>query len=198
MATRYEYYNTGHNVGLQIRGDWWVCQTFTPSIAHTITSVELMLYRLEGDSPGTVTVSIRATDVNGHPTGSDLASGTTDGDALPTSSGTWEEIAITTLIPYVLAVDTKYVIVVRALSGDADNLVVWRGVETGIYTGGKSYRSTDGGVTWADPYADIDLMFEEWGTVASELTGRLTVKETQLRYIDKYGTERYFEGSLVV
>ena len=84
-STLYENYNTGDDAALGIYGAIWAAQTFTVGAAgHTITSVKLLLYRY--GSPGTVTVSIRATDGNGHPTGSDLTSGTTDGNTLPTGS----------------------------------------------------------------------------------------------------------------
>ena len=82
----YEYYNTGDDSGQSVYGSNWYAQTFTPSIAHTITSVKLLLYR--SGSPGTVTVSIRATDGSGHPIGPDLCSGTTDGSTLPTATTT--------------------------------------------------------------------------------------------------------------
>jgi hypothetical protein len=102
-ASIYEYYNTGDTSVASIYGDIWDAQTFTPSVAHTITSVKLKLYRI-GNGPGTITVGIRATDVDGLPTGSDLCSGTTDGNSLPAPgsqtrlptgdwgySGTWDK-----------------------------------------------------------------------------------------------------------
>jgi len=98
----YEYYNTGDDSSQSVYGSNWYAQTFTSSIAHTITSVKLKLYRT--GSPGTVTVSIRATDGSGHPILPDLCSGTTDGNTLPTAtsqtrlptgdhsySGTWDK-----------------------------------------------------------------------------------------------------------
>jgi len=82
----YEYYNTGDDSSTNVYNITWYAQTFTPSVAHTITSVKLLLYRT--GSPGTVTVSIRATDGSGHPIGSDLCSGTTNGDTLPAATTT--------------------------------------------------------------------------------------------------------------
>jgi hypothetical protein len=61
-ATLYEYYNTGDDASLFLYGIYWKAQTFTPLAPHKITSVKLKLYKAIG-SPGTVTVSIRATDV---------------------------------------------------------------------------------------------------------------------------------------
>lgn len=61
-------------------GTLWMAQTFTATSTHTITSVRLKLYR-EG-TPGDITLSIRATDSNGLPSGPDLASGSLDGNLI--------------------------------------------------------------------------------------------------------------------
>lgn len=160
MATLYEYYNTGDIGSADIYGAVWRGQTFTPSTAHKITSVKLLLFR--SGSPGTVTVSIRATDVNGHPTGADLCSGTTDGNTLPTASPyEWREITLGA--GYDLVASTQYAIVVRATSGDASNILWWRvDSPSPTYAGGCSETSTDSGVTW-ESYTPWDFMFEDWG-----------------------------------
>ena len=123
MTTRYEYYNTGDDSFTTFFGATWKAQTFTSPIAHKITSVKLELYRV--GSPGTVTIGIRATNGDGHPTGGDLCSGTTDGDTLPTSaSPEWREINLGS--GYTLDADVKYAIVARAVSGNDVNVVGWR------------------------------------------------------------------------
>jgi len=43
-------------------GTTWFAQTFTPSVTHNITSVKIYLCRVAGGVPGTITVSIRATE----------------------------------------------------------------------------------------------------------------------------------------
>ncbi|GAH98076.1 unnamed protein product, partial [marine sediment metagenome] len=160
MSTRYEYYNTGDVGG---DGCWdikWVAQTFTPSIAHKITSVKLKLSKW--GSPGIITVSIRATNGSGHPNGADLCSGTTNGNTLPTGEPSeWREITLGA--GYDLSADTKYAIVVRALTGDGANFPIWR-VDNAAptYTGGCWERSVNSGGTWISN-AGIDFMFEEWG-----------------------------------
>lgn len=115
MSILYEHYNTGDDGQFLISSaDTWIAQTFTPSIAHTITSVKLLLFRGVGATPGTLTVHIKATDVSGHPTGDDLCSGTTDGDTLTTNSaGEWREITLGA--GALLGADTKYAII---LEGD--------------------------------------------------------------------------------
>jgi hypothetical protein len=160
VSTLYEYYNTGDDSVNNVFGIYWTAQTFTPAVAHKITSVKLLLYRL--GSPGTVTVSIRATDGSGHPTGGDLCSGTTDGNTLPTGSPyEWRE---TTLGDgYDLAASTKYAVVARAPGGDASNKVLWRrdGSDP-TYAGGNGEHSFDSGSSWLT-YTTRDYMFEEWG-----------------------------------
>ena len=160
-ASMYEHYNTGDDWHSAIGGSTWRAQTFTPSVAHTITSVKLMLYR--SGSPGTVTVSIRATS-GGLPTGSDLCSGTTNGDTLTTlASGEWREITLGS--GYSLSAGTQYAIVVRAPAATAGNLLFWRLDRTSPgYTGGESTGSSDSGSSWS-PISIADYMFEEWGNV---------------------------------
>jgi len=160
MAKLYEYYNTGDDHFDAIYGTTWKAQTFTPSRGHKITSVKLLLFRL--NSPGTLTVGIRATDVDGKPTGADLCSGTIDGDTLTTSTaGEWREITLGA--GYDLSGSTKYAIVVRATGGDGSNYVAIRDDETSpTYTSGNYLYSTDSGSGWNSDTGK-DFMFEDWG-----------------------------------
>jgi len=155
----YEYYNTGDDNHCWLYGTTWVAQTFTPSVAHTITSVKLKLFRV--GSPGTITVSIRATS-GGQPTGSDLCSGITTGDTLTTSAlGEWREITLGS--GYGLSAGTTYAIVVRATSGNSSNYVWWRvDSSSPTYGGGMYLLSSNSGSSWISG-ASYDLMFEEWG-----------------------------------
>ncbi|GAG73463.1 unnamed protein product, partial [marine sediment metagenome] len=103
---KYEYYNTGDDHSLSVGIDTWRAQTFTPTTKHKITSVKLKLYR-NSHTPDTVTVSIRATDVDGKPMGGDLCFGTTNGNTLTTdTAGEWREITIDD--GYTLLAGTKY------------------------------------------------------------------------------------------
>lgn len=160
MATLYEYYNTNDDYAVPFYGVVWLAQTFTPSTAHKITSVKIQLMRV--GFPGTITVGIRATDGNGHPTGGDLCSGTTNGNTLPTSSpGEWREITLGA--GYDLAASTKYAIVARAISGDSSNRVYWReDASSPTYAGGNNEESDDSGSSWTT-YLGEDFMFEDWG-----------------------------------
>jgi len=155
----YEYYNISDPALASLWGDFWQGETFTPRDAHTGTSVKLVMYRV--GNPGTVTVSERATDVDGLPTGEDLCSGTTDGDTLPTEySG--EKREVTLGAGAALSDGTKYAIVVRALAGDVDNYVRWRFKSPAPYPRGAHVFSSDAGVTWEEDMSR-DMMFEEWG-----------------------------------
>lgn len=159
MATLFEYYTTGDDGSASFWLSEWRAQTFTPAIAHKITSVKLLIYRV--DLPGTITVSIKATDENGHPTGDDLCSGTTNGNTLPWATWEWREITLGA--GYNLSADTKYAIVVRALDGDATNYCRWRRDGTDpTYAGGNYEASDDSGANWSG-YTDYDCLFEDWG-----------------------------------
>jgi hypothetical protein len=155
----YEYYNTGDDNHVWLYGSTWAAQTFTPSVAHTITSVKLKLFRV--GSPGTVTVSIRATS-GGQPAGGALCSGTTTGDTLTTSApGEWREITLGS--GYGLSGGTTYAIVVRATGGDSSNYLWWRvDGSSPAYAGGMYLLSFNSGSIWTSG-ASYDLMFEEWG-----------------------------------
>jgi len=160
MATLYERYTTGDDSSLSFYDIYWGAQTFSPSIAHKITSVKLLLFRYQ--SPGYITVSIRATDGSGHPTGADLCSGTTDGDTLTTDSGgEWREITLGA--GYSLVAATKYAIVFRALDGAYNNYIRVRLDSTSpAYASGNYEHSVNSGVDWIVP-EDYDFMFEDWG-----------------------------------
>lgn len=165
VPTRYEYYDTEGDFTAHIYGNSQRAQTFTPSTAHKITSVKLLLYRY--GSPGTITVSIKAIDGSGHPTGDDLCSGTTDGNTLTTSSpGEWRKITLGAGAD--LSADTTYAIVVKALDGNGSNWLSWRYDFAGTYAGGNYEVSSDGGSNWTS-YANYDFPFEEWGGLGAEV-----------------------------
>lgn len=158
MATKYEYYIINEDHARAIH--YWKAQTFTPSVGHIITSVKLKLYRI--NTPGTITARIRATDANGAPTGSNLCSGTTDGDTLTTdTAGEWREI---TFSPgALLLAGTKYAIVYNGGGTDTNRVYAREDESTLAYLDGNEFFSdsmSDGG-NWTSQ--TIDIMFEEWG-----------------------------------
>jgi len=159
MATKYEYFSSGDDAGTAFFSPYFKGQTFTPSTAHKITSVKLKLYRI--GSPGTITVSIRATS-DGKPTGPALCSGTTNGNTLTTNTaGEWREITLGD--GYDLSASTMYAICVDMVDGDSSNTGRWRGDYTSpTYAGGSMVYTSDGGTNWRVNDA-WDMMFEEWG-----------------------------------
>jgi hypothetical protein len=156
MATLYESYLSENN-SRNVRGPYWRAQTFTPQVAHKITSVFIKLCRV--GSPGTGTISIKATDGASKPTGADLCSASIDGNALPTDP---------TLLEFSLGAGTtlnagtKYAIVWRLAGGDTNNYVQSRYMYTGTYAGGAATESSDSGATW-DVWTDWDFVFQDWG-----------------------------------
>lgn len=157
---KYQYYDTGQDADRDAYGVNWEGQTFTPGITHLLGSVKLKLFRV--GSPGTITVSIRATSA-GKPTGGDLCSGTIDSAVITEdTNGEWYEITLGD--GYQVAADTQYAIVVRAPSGDVDNkLSLLADTSSPTYTGGTHVDSSDSGADW-NTYSGVDLLFEEWGT----------------------------------
>jgi hypothetical protein len=122
---------------------------------HTVNKVKIKAYR--GGSPGTFTLSIRATS-GGLPTGSDLTSGSINADLWSTSP-TWIEIPVT---EYSLSANTKYAIICRPTTGNTNNYFCWRGDwSSPTYTDGNRAYSLNSGSSWsADDNADF--MFEVW------------------------------------
>jgi len=185
--TSYEKYITGDDDGASSYYDRWTGQSFTignvgTNVSQYITSVRLKLYKT--GNPGAVTVSIRATELSGGPppnvpipTGSDLTTGTTNGDTLTTdTAGEWRNI---TLTHYALTKGVTYAICIRAVSGDTDNRVYWRCNSTSSgYAGGHIHLSTDSGSTWSY-YDTIDAIFELYGTPMSFDVIRVTGISTE-------------------
>jgi hypothetical protein len=140
----------------------WEAQTFTTSLAQRVKGVWLKLFKqTTSDTPGTVTVSIRATDGSGHPTGADLCQGTIDGSAIQyLSPGDWVWIPFTTGV--LLGSATKYAIVVRV--GGASGLN-WRCDTTSpTYAGGNREYSTNAGTSWTTD-TTRDFMFKVYYTL---------------------------------
>jgi hypothetical protein len=155
-------FSTGADNAIGGTSTTWLAQTFTTDgIGYTILGIRVMLYRTS--TIGTITVSIRNTDVNGHPTGVDLVSATIDGsiaEAIQTeSSGEFYDLLFAS--GYALLPLTKYAIVVRVSSGT----IYWRYNSAGSYAGGNREHSTNSGSSWT-AYAAHDYMFQ---TIKTEM-----------------------------
>lgn len=152
----FESYEVGDDTFENVFGSDWYAQTFTPAVTHTVDKVWLLLSR-EG-SPGTITVSIRAT-TGLKPSGSDLAVATRDGDLITTGTPQWYEFNLSTGV--VVAAATTFAIVVRTAGADTDNDVQWRTDAGGGYANvGNNNESTDSGAAWTT-FGPQDHMFKE-------------------------------------
>lgn len=161
----YENYPTNDDGSVSVYGSLQIsCQTFTPTLAHTITSVKVKLCRGGNVSPGDITVSIRnVSSGTGKPTGSNLCSGTTNGNTLPMTFGTAEFREITFVTPVALSASTLYAICVVGLTSDSSNMwAMCRDGSSPTYTNGQRGISADGGTTWTMASSD-DFLFYEYG-----------------------------------
>lgn len=135
----------------------WTAQTFLTTLAYRLEVVKILVKR--AGSPGTVTVSIRAT-AGGVPTGADLVSVTFDGDALTTDAG--GELKSLSL-QYDLANATTYAIVMRAPSGSGANyLGVLHNQANPLADAAFLQDNTSGTAGWVDGLANCDMGFQTW------------------------------------
>jgi len=165
--TRFEYYNT---VGDELDGfndSIWEAQTFTPQTNVKLELVRLRIYRASGNDPGTVTISIKATDEDGKPTGDDLISTTLVGTNLPEFPFI-DQVNIIFDSSITLSAGVKYAVVVRC---DGVQSMNWRAYNPGTYSNGNACFSTDSGSIWTAqdwaPDNTIDCDFEIYGEEVS-------------------------------
>ena len=161
-----ENYSTGADGDYTIQNTEWYAQTVTIDTgSHTINEIRIFGYR-EGE-PGAITISLRETDDTGLPLGTDLTSGTFDGDAVTNSTdGAWCAVAVTEIN---LAYNEVYAVVIRANVGDDDNAFHIKVDESSpAYADGSAIESSDSGVTWSAD-ASTDAYFEIYGKALLEV-----------------------------
>ncbi len=168
-----ESWNTDEDAVGSVEPTVWRCQTFLAGSNYSIEEIKWLVYR--EFTPGTVTVSIRATDeITGKPTGGDLTVDTKNGNNFTENvNGTWRGVQFSS--PYELTGGVTYAIVARS----ADVRVFWHQDTTGpVYTDGKSGYSSDGGNTWTMTDSTTNL-FETYGTaVAGDIVLEGTIAGT--------------------
>lgn len=158
-----DYYQENDNTSVPIEWEWpyWcVGQTFTASENYSLTGIAVKLLRTTDPTTiGTVTLNLYAT-LGGVPTGSSLASGTTDGDEV-TTVGDGEWIKITLASPHSVVFGMKYAIILSASVLDsASPEITWRGhYGTPTYEGGESLMYAG---SWT-AYSHTDFMFRCYG-----------------------------------
>ncbi|MFA5436815.1 MAG: choice-of-anchor R domain-containing protein [Candidatus Neomarinimicrobiota bacterium] len=182
----FDHYNTGDTDSFAFFMDAWEAQNFTATDSYSATSVRLKLAKV--DSPGTITVSIRESSA-GIPTGSDLSSGTTNGNTLTEDpAGEWREITFSS--PIAITESSNYAIIARCEGIFAG----WRGdfSASPVYSGYESI-SEDAGETWT-AHDDLVFMFEVYGTseggstVEVEGSLALTMTLTEFPIVELEGT----------
>ena len=164
---KYEFFDAGDDSDAIFYGASWYAQTFTLGVVATNEDIAVnyvMLKLQRQGNPGNLTVSIRAVDALGKPYGPDLATGTIDGNTIPTTvGGTWVKIPLTAAT---LLAATKYAIVMRCPTGSGGNQLLWSTDSSApAYAGGSEASSLNSGVTWTlEP--TWDGYFEVWGRPA--------------------------------
>ncbi|MBA7705235.1 hypothetical protein ES703_114059 [subsurface metagenome] len=143
-------------------GNWfgktrWKAQTIEPIETYPIG--KLKCYLAKDLLPNTITVGIRRTDANHHPTGEDLTSGTYDGNTLNKHPAV--SLAEIDFATYWLQKGIEYAIVMRAPDAWDTSDVNWYDFNTNTeYPRGQIEQSSDSGQTWT-PLA-YDENFEVW------------------------------------
>jgi hypothetical protein len=183
-----DYYNTGDTGNTGVSSSYWLCQTFTPSANYNIGSVKLFLFK--SGTPGTVTCYIQNTTSN-KPNGSILATGTTNGDTLPTGSPyKWREITFSS--PTSLSSGTKYAIVLKCSA--ASQACLWRYDGTSpTYSGGSYGSSNNSGVSWTMSTI-VDLLFETYDVTQIYAEGTKTVTGGYSAILSTEEPDIYLEG----
>ena len=155
-----ESFELSDGTGASIHGTTWGMQSWTTTSAYAITDVALYCYKF--GSPGNITVSIRAIDGNGKPTGADLASVTVADSgisAFPTRA--WYTFTFDT--SYALDDATQYAIVFRATSGNGSNYFGPFGYGSTGYAGGGFSSSSNSGSSWGTVSTATDMDFRTYG-----------------------------------
>lgn len=150
--TLYENYQTGDNTYILLSDyvagdpdDFRDGQTFTPQITHSISRIDLKLFRV--GTVTNVTIELRTTTDNkpdGDETayGDALASITVNVSGITTDTGgQWVAFAFNT--PVALTASTKYAIVIKSTISSASHNVQWRvDSANATYTRGDRCRWT--------------------------------------------------------
>ena len=154
-------FTTFDGTGSTAYGVRWRFQTFTTTSAYAVSGIALNCWKY--GSPGNITVSIRAVDGDGKPTGGDLATVTVV-DSVISTLPTLAYYTFTFVSSYNLSNATKYAIVWRAPGGDAGNYFQAFGYDSSGYADGGFGTSSDSGSSWSSPSATRDMNFRTYTT----------------------------------
>ena len=158
---RREYYLSGNDYIDQVDTNG-SAQTFTPQTNYDL--VELRVKVARRGTPGTITVTIHATDGDGHPTGAALATETFDGDVLTTDLANPDIKVITFASPASLSASTKYAIKMTVTTYLVNvTYMAWYCDEPGTYTNGVALEWNTVLSDWVYVYsADTDFYFDTY------------------------------------
>ena len=160
----FEKYEAGTS-GQEIPTGISMCQTFTPSVSHTLTKLALKVYRLVAGTDYTFSITIRATSLAGlhPPTTEVLTTETVDWTDVPTdANGTWTEVIFTT--PILLTAGLTYGIIPLNLGDSTMYLKRTPSAEGGGYAGGHQWSSVAGAESWGNQGDNQDINFREYGS----------------------------------
>jgi hypothetical protein len=128
-----------------IGGGLWKAQIFSPSINHMVNQIKLRLTKT-GNPTGDVTVSIRDADINGLPSGRDLAIASIPCTSITESN--WYTFNLDKAVD--LKAGTKYSILIQASGSDLTDNTIWYFVSrSNPYSPGCVTVSDTSGLTWS-------------------------------------------------
>lgn len=145
------------NNGNGINNVNWAGQTFVPALTGQLSRVDLSLFcsGCTGTAPS-ITVSVRATDGSGLPTGADLAAVT----FTTSTSGAASFFTATFPTPAPVTAGTQYAIVVRnATNPSVGTNALTRSTDNTAYAPGQRVTSANSGGTWIAATTPSDLGF---------------------------------------
>jgi hypothetical protein len=137
---------TSYDMTIDLLTSWtWAAQTFTVPVGGYIIEGASINIRKVGSPPDMLTVSIRATDSDGHPTGSDLTSGTISALSIGGSEGFIDVIFSS---PCTLSSNTKYALVMYSSGESLSSFYSWWIRRSDVFPGGNLEQSVNSGSTW--------------------------------------------------
>lgn len=153
------FFDWFYNYAYSYYGNNWRGQTFITPHAFICDKVELMMRRAGSLPPWTFTMALRETDIDGKPTGEDIATKSIDFETVGIEYH-WHEFIFDT--PVLLQANTKYSLVFRLSRGTGSKKALGRASSIASYPNGDYVKSTDSGVSWSFE-TDWDLYFKVWG-----------------------------------
>jgi hypothetical protein len=144
------------NSGFGFNATNWAAQTFQAGVTGQLSRVDLDLFcsGCTGTFPN-LTVSVRATDAGGLPTGADLATATIPGF----NSGAGGFFAANFASPATLTAGTKYAVVVRPVSNPSAGIYAYVVSSGDVYPAGPRSTSNNSGASWVLPATSTDMGF---------------------------------------